>query len=97
MLDEAGKRMKSAKTKSSPMTEALGQELADARNRMQSRSMWEQGGRAECLDAAQMHKMQRCTNTMQSSAGPMKSSKAMYLSPTQDAWIQTSKARGSSG
>merc|ERR1712232_56367 len=87
MLDDADKRMKAAKTKS-PLTEALGQELADARNRMQSRSMWEQGGRAECLDAAQMHKMQRCTNTMQSSAGMMKSSKAMYCSPTQDAWIQ---------
>merc|ERR1712087_550719 len=91
MLDEADKRMKSAKHKS-PLTEALGQELADARNRMQSRSMWEQGGRVECLDAAQMHKMQRCTNTMQSPVSPMKMSKAMYSSPTQNAWIETSKA-----
>lgn len=96
MLDEADKRMKCAK-KQSPLTEALGQELADARNRMRSRSMWEQGGRAECLDAAQMHKMQRCTNMMQSSEAPMKMSKAMYCSPTQDAWIQTSKSRGRRG
>lgn len=96
MLDEADKRMKSAKNKS-PLTEALGQELTDARNRMQSRSMWEQGGRAECLDATQMHRMQRCTNAMQSSAAPTKMSKAMYLSPTQDAWIQTSKGSGSRG
>jgi hypothetical protein len=95
VLDCCENKLKSSKAKSSPVHEALGQELTDARSRMRSRSVWEQGGRAEVKDATQMHQMQRCTNTLQSSAGYMKKSKAMYLSPTQDTWIQKSKASGS--
>jgi len=83
--------MKSAKNKS-PVSVSLEQELVDARNRMQSRATWELGGRAEVRDAAQMHKTQRCTNTMQAAGAKMKSSKAMYCSSVQDAWIQKSKS-----
>jgi hypothetical protein len=90
MIDTCDDRMKSAK-KRSPVSEALGQELEDARRRMRSRVDWEQGGRAEIMDAAQMHRMQRSTNTMQVSGAVKKSSKAMYCSPTQGAWIQKSK------
>lgn len=79
------------------MSDALGQELVDARNRMRSRSVWEQGGRAEVRDAAQMHKMQRCTNMMESASAPMKCSKAMYCSPMQSEWISKSKGNASSG
>merc|ERR1712151_1320787 len=80
MIEQCDGRMKNAKKKTK-ITEALEQELADARNRMRSRSVWEQGGRAELRDATQMHQMQRCTNTLQSSMGSMKMSKAMYCSP----------------
>jgi len=90
IIDEAENRMKACK-KRSPVSEALGQELVDARNRMRSQSVWEHGGRAEIRDATQMHKMQRCTNMMQSSSSPMKSSKQMYCSPTQGAWIKRSQ------
>jgi len=97
MLDTAEQRMNACKKKS-PVIEALTRELQDARNRMQSRAMWEQGGRAEIRDAAQMHKMQRCTNKMVSSAGAVqKQSKALYCSPAQDAWIEKSKNRTSCG
>jgi len=96
MLDNAEQRLGACKKKS-PVTEAMSRELQDARNRMQSRSMWEGGGRAEVRDAAQMHTMQRCTNKMASSGSVMKSSKAMYCSPAQDAWIEKSKSRSSRG
>merc|ERR1711959_534386 len=43
VLDEAENRMKSSKRKT-PVSEALGQELLDARQRMRNRSVWEQGG-----------------------------------------------------
>jgi hypothetical protein len=91
LIDTCSDRMKSAKKKS-PVSEALEQELDDARTRMRSRVDWEQGGRAEIMDAAHMHRMQRSTNTMQSPMSVRKSSKAMYCSPTQGAWIQKSKS-----
>jgi len=96
VLDSCESKLKSSKAKSSPVHEALGQELTDARCRMCSRSVWEQGGRAEVKDATQMHQMQRCTNMMQSSMAPMKMSKAMYCNPTQGSWIQKSKGNSSS-
>merc|ERR1712187_78850 len=96
VLDLCENKLKSSKAKSSPVHEALGQELTDARSRMRSRSMWEQGGRAEVRDATQMHQMQRCTNTMQSSLGYTKRSKEMYCSPKQDSWIQRAKGNSSS-
>jgi len=95
VIDACDNRMKSAKKKSS-VSEPLKQELMDARNRMQSRAAWELGGSAEVKDAAQMHKMQRCTNTMQAEGAFQKRSKAMYVSKTQDAWIQRSKCSASS-
>jgi len=96
MLDSAEQRLGASKKKS-PVTDAMSRELQDARNRMQNRSLWEGGGRAEVRDATQMHTMQRCTNRMASSGSVMKSSKAMYCSPTQDAWIEKSKSRSSRG
>jgi len=95
VIDACDNRMKLAKKKS-PVSESLEQELVDARNRMQSRATWELGGRAEVRDAAQMHKMQRCTNMMQAEGKLQKKSKAMYCSPVQDAWIQRSKGSASS-
>lgn len=89
VIDVAEGAMRSSKHKTK-MSSALVQELADARERMQSRSEWEGGGRAECRDATQMHRMQRSTNTCQSSR-VAKSSKAMYCSTVQGAWIQRSK------
>jgi hypothetical protein len=91
VIGEAEQRMNASK-KRTPVSAALGQELVDARNRMKSRSAWEQGGRAEIRDATQMHKMQRCTNMMQSASSPMKMGKTMYCSPMQSAMI--SKAKG---
>merc|ERR1711964_293362 len=100
VIDECDNRMKSAKKKT-PVSDTLGQELVDARNRMRGQDAWEFGGRGEVRDAAQMHKMQRCTNRMQAADFEgftfEKSSKAMYCSPTQDAWIQKSKATSSKG
>jgi len=90
VLDMAGERMKSNRTKTA-MSEALCEELSDARSRMRSRTMWEGGGRAEVHDATQMHKMQRCTNLMQSSASAQKSSKKMYCNAVQSSWISSSK------
>jgi len=94
MLDGAEQRMVSAKKKSS-VTEAMTREVQDARSRMQSRSVWEQSGRAEVKDAMQMHAVQRCTNTTSSKSrghGVMKMSKAMYSTPIQDEWIERNKA-----
>lgn len=85
VLSAAEQRL-SAGSRQSALKEALGQELADAKSRMCSRSAWEHGGRAEVQDAWQMHSVQRCA--MKSSA---KSSKAMYISRTQDAWCTRSK------
>merc|ERR1711964_252154 len=42
VIEACDNRMKSAKKKT-PVSESLGLELADARNRMQSRAVWEQG------------------------------------------------------
>jgi len=90
VLDMAGERMKSKRTKTA-MSDALCEELSDARSRMRSSSMWEGGGRAEVHDATQMHKMQRCTNLMQSSTSAQKSSKQMYCNAVQSSWISHSK------
>merc|ERR1711972_482867 len=78
VINECDSRMKGAKKKT-PISEALEQELLDARNRMRSQSVWEQGGGAEVKDAVRMHKVQRCTNTMRTSGAIQKTSKAMYL------------------
>jgi len=95
LLEAADQRLESAgKRKRTSMSKALAQELEDARNRMRSRCSWEQGGRAEVKDVYQMHKMQRCTNTAASSqACVKKSSKSMYISAQQEAWVQKSKMR----
>lgn len=90
LIDAAENHLKSARQKTA-VSEALGQELVDARNRMKSRSTWESGGRAEIRDATQMHKMQRCTSLLQTASSPTKMSKAMYCSPTQMASIGLSK------
>jgi hypothetical protein len=90
VLESADRRIKSRKKTS--VSEALSQELEDARGRTQSRAAWESGGRAEVKDAAQMHSMQRCTNMSRSSGSAVqKSSKSMYCSRVQDAWIARSK------
>lgn len=85
VLESAQQRMRCAKK--TKFSEALGQEIEDARGRMRSRSIWEQGGRAEVLDAQQMHLMERCTNMAQSSGGM----KAMYIGSAQKSWIARSK------
>merc|ERR1712224_1017258 len=58
LLDSADQRMKASKKKTR-VSEALSQELEDARVRMRSRSEWEHGGRAEVKDASHMHSMHR--------------------------------------
>jgi uncharacterized protein YegL len=80
-LSAMDRKVKSRKqTKMSP---ALLLELQDAQERMASRSSWEQGGRAEVKDAAQMHMMQRCTNISKSKKSSVcKMSKEMYCSPS---------------
>merc|ERR1711971_1259419 len=52
VIERSEVRIRSKKTKNS---EAMCLELQDAKSRMQSRSSWEQGGRAEVSDARQMH------------------------------------------
>lgn len=85
LLSAAENRL-SANSKKTAMTEALNQELVDAKSRMRNHSVWEQGGRAELNDAVQMHRVQRCS--MQTST---KTSKAMYLSSTQTSWVKRTK------
>jgi hypothetical protein len=73
------------------ISEALALELQDARERMQSRSSWEDGGLAEVRDAMQMHKMQRCTNMSVSKKCMVeKRSKGMYVTSAQHEWIAKS-------
>jgi len=70
-----------SKKKATTMSPVLLLELQDASSRMASRSSWEQGGRAEVKDAAQMFMMQRCTNVSSSSkCAVSKKSKAMFCS-----------------
>jgi hypothetical protein len=91
VLDVANKRIKENKCRSK-LSSALSEELCDATSRMRSRSMWEGGGRAEVSDAYQMHQMERCTNAFSSaSASRQKSSKQMFLNPTQSSWAAKSK------
>jgi uncharacterized protein YegL len=90
VIDECDTRMKSSKKKF-PVSEALGQELQDARERMKSRASWEQGGRAEIRDATQMHLTQRSTNMMQSERSVQKSAKSMYCNSRQELMIAKSK------
>lgn len=80
-ISAMNEKVKSRKqTKLSP---ALLLELQDAQERMASRSSWEQGGRAEVNDAAQMHMMQRCTNVSKSKKSAVcKMSKELYCSPS---------------
>jgi hypothetical protein len=96
LIEQCDGRMKMNKKKTA-VSEALEQELVDARNRMRSRSSWEQGGRAELRDACQMQMMQRCTNTIQEAGCPQKTSKAMYLNSAQAAWIQKSQGNSTGG
>jgi len=89
LLTTTEQRLQSS-SKKSKYNVALCQELADAKNRMQSRSSWEGGGRAELMDACQMHSIQRCTNTYSSkSSRVQKSSKSMYVTPTQSVKLAT--------
>merc|ERR1712187_426005 len=82
VIEECDNRMKQAKKKTA-VSDALEQELVDARNRMRSRASWEQGGRAELRDATQMHKMQRCTNVSSVAGVSQKRSKEMYCTSKQ--------------
>jgi uncharacterized protein YegL len=82
------KSRKRPAAKASKMREALGLELADAQQRMASRSSWECGGRAELKDAVQMYSVQRCTNTYASAQAPAKRSKALFASKKQCAMIE---------
>merc|ERR1740130_1548736 len=91
MLEVVDTRIKSRRTRSC-MSDALCDELADAKCRMQDRKRWKGEGRAEVHDAMQMHSMQRSTNCMQSSSATVsKMSKQMYCNSRQEAFIQRSK------
>lgn len=80
--------------KKSRMSIVLAGELQDASMRMTSRVHWEQGGRAEVSDAVQMHLVQRCTNSVQSSkTGIKKQSKSLYQSVTQADWQEKSRSQ----
>jgi len=92
VLDREDQRMKASKRVKTGLSQALQEELCDARERMRSRSMWEGGGRAEVCDAYQMHRMQRSTNYIESaSAACSKSSKAMYMNTSQRSSVEKSK------
>jgi len=92
VLDSTDQQMKASKYKQTRTTEALAQELDEARERMRSRSQWENGGRAEVNDTCQMHSMQRCTNRMESArTGKTKASKEMYSNACQSSWIKRSR------
>mmetsp|Transcript_51150 Transcript_51150/g.111016 ORF Transcript_51150/g.111016 Transcript_51150/m.111016 type:complete len:606 (-) Transcript_51150:288-2105(-) len=82
--------------KMTPGRQALNEELQDAKHRMKTKVQWEQGGRAEVLDATVMHRTQRATNTTLSSGSAVKkSSKAMYLQQAQASMIDSCKASSS--
>jgi len=83
------------RSKQTPVSANLCLELKDAHCRLQSRSAWECGGRAEVRDACQMHSIQRCTNmtATRSAAGSMaaaKRSKEMYCTSQQMEWTTRS-------
>ena len=90
VIDACETRMGTRK-RALPASAPLFQELEDARTRMQSRAAWEEGGRAETLDATQMHTTQRCTNTMRGAGSHGKRAKDIYCSATQRAWIESSR------
>jgi Mg-chelatase subunit ChlD len=84
------KKVKSRKQ--TKMSAAMLLELEDAQERMASRSAWEQGGRAEVKDAAQMHMMQRCTNMSKSKKSSVcKVSKEMYCSASAQVSVRKSR------
>jgi len=88
LITSAEQRL-AARGKQSAMKVALGSELADAKCQMRNRSSWEHGGRAELNDAVSMHRVQRCSMRTSNVAG--KSSRAMYSSQVQEAWIGRSR------
>ena len=90
VIDACETRMGTRK-RALPASAPIFQELEDARTRMQSRAAWEEGGRAETLDATQMHTTQRCTNTMRGAGSHGKRAKDIYCSATQRAWIESSR------
>merc|ERR1712037_574386 len=63
-----------------PVSATLSLELQDARQRMQSRSAWEQGGFAQQQQQMQMHSMQRSMNMAQQGSAM---SPQMYCTPQQ--------------
>jgi len=85
-LDSAERSLQS-RGKQTKLTFALHEELTDARCKMSSRSVWEHGGKAECVDAVQMHLNQRC-----SMGTSMKQSRSMYANHAIKSKITLSKA-----
>jgi uncharacterized protein YegL len=75
------------------LSEALSQEITEARSRMSSRYTWEGGGRADVSDSTKMHMMQRSTNLNVSSKsifGSSRKSKTLYVNRSQSDWIDRS-------
>jgi len=91
VIEECDGRMKRAK-KQTVASRTLTLQLMDARQSMQDREAWENGGRAELRDAAQMHSIQRTTSVLGEAGGSRRASRSMYLSATQDSWIRRSQS-----
>merc|ERR1719346_665572 len=77
-----------ARSAQTPVSANLALELHDARQRMQSRSAWEQGGFAQQQQQMQMHSMQRSMNMAQQGS-PQNMSNQMYCTPQQQSWISS--------
>merc|ERR1711998_709021 len=93
VLESCDKRLRGKKTKTK-MSDALGEEIADAQSRMRSWSLWEGSGRAEVRDSMQMYSMQRSTTLAVSSSAAARKScqgKAMFLTRRSSDWVSKSR------
>mmetsp|Transcript_131486 Transcript_131486/g.366457 ORF Transcript_131486/g.366457 Transcript_131486/m.366457 type:complete len:551 (+) Transcript_131486:95-1747(+) len=72
------------------VSQALLEEVRDARRRVSSAVDWRQGGHAEMADAMWMHRTQRCTNATAVKGGSKKSSKSLYIGRSQASCIERS-------
>jgi len=82
-------KMQTAKCSHMQLSKNLMMELADARDRMQSKMSWEYGGFAEVNDAMNMHRHQRCAHTcnVSSRSNVHKTSRATYCNSYQRHWV----------
>eukprot|EP00405_Crypthecodinium_cohnii_P026395 CAMPEP_0206487378 /NCGR_PEP_ID=MMETSP0324_2-20121206/41605_1 /ASSEMBLY_ACC=CAM_ASM_000836 /TAXON_ID=2866 /ORGANISM="Crypthecodinium cohnii, Strain Seligo" /LENGTH=598 /DNA_ID=CAMNT_0053965847 /DNA_START=207 /DNA_END=2003 /DNA_ORIENTATION=+ len=88
LLGRQHDRLSSSRVKSSA-TQFLMQEVEEVRSQMASRQNWNSDVRASVVNAMSMHRMQRSTNTYQTSTmRSAQDTKSMYAAPAVKSWSQ---------